>query len=202
MKHSLGASALLAFSAAVPAFLNRTAQAAAARPNGRDSVLVVLQLSGGNDGLNTVIPYEDDAYHRQRPTLHVTANRVHRLGSGLGLHPDMPAFLRLYQEGHLSILQGVGYPNSNRDHEAAMRHWHTAAPEQEFLPRKQKAAAPSRTAATNPVQARQSRSRGLELNQTGWLGRAIDQAYGPADLPGAFVGPIQVPFGLQAERAV
>jgi len=165
---------MLAFSPAVPGFLSRTALAAAAQRQDRDSVLVVIQLSGGNDGLNTVVPYEDDAYHRNRPTLRLRAESVLKLDSGLvGLHPDLAAFLRLYREGHLAIVQGVGYPDSNRDHDAAMRDWHTARP-------------------------------GEALAQTGWLGRVIDRACKTAqtDVPGVFVGPIPSPFSLQTEDAI
>jgi len=173
LKASLGTSTLLTLSAAVPGFLTRSALAAAARRNDRESVLVVIQLSGGNDGLNTVIPYQDDAYHRSRPTLRLTAKQVHKLDSQLGFHPDMQAFHRLYQEGHLSIVQGVGYPNSNRNHDAAMLNWHTARPMETF-------------------------------NQTGWIGRTIDQLYdyNEADVPGIFAGHIRAPFSLQTETAI
>jgi len=69
LKRSLGASTLAAFSGTVPFFLRQTARAAASQNQSGDSILVVIQLSGGNDGLNTVVPYEDDAYHRSRRTL-------------------------------------------------------------------------------------------------------------------------------------
>jgi len=173
LKASLGTSTLLTFSTAVPGFLSRSALAASSRRNDRDSVLVVIQLSGGNDGLNTVVPYEDDVYHQSRPTLRLTAKQVHKLDAQLGFHPDMQAFHRLYQEGHLSIVQGVGYPNSNRNHDGAMLNWHTARPAENF-------------------------------NQTGWIGRAIDQVYdyGKADAPGIFAGHIRAPFSLQTEKAI
>lgn len=172
LKGSLGASTLLTFSAAVPGFLTRTAHAAAQR-NNRHPILVVLQLSGGNDGLNTVIPYEDDAYHRARPTLRIAADRVLKLDSGLGLHPDMPGFLRLYHDGCLAILQGVGYPNSKRDHDAAQRDWHTARPNDAFS---------------------QTGWLGRAIDGVYDSSRA--------DLPGAFVGHIEPPFSLQTEKAL
>jgi len=173
LKVSLGAPALLAFGNAIPLLSARQAKAAPDQGNDRESVLVVIQLSGGNDGLNTVVPYEVDAYHRNRPTLRLSKDRVLKIERSLGFHPDMPAFLRLYEEGHLAIIQGVGYPNSSRDHDRAKQDWHTARPK-ETVP------------------------------QTGWLGRTIDQACasGAADAPGLFVGEIQTPFGLHAERAV
>ena len=126
-KETAGATSLLAFGSSVPAFLARSAAAMEAGQPSRESVLVVIQLSGGNDGLNTVVPYQDDAYHRSRPTLRIGAEQALKLDSSLGLHPAMPAFRKLYQEGRLSIIQGVGYPRSSRDHDAAMEDWHTGA---------------------------------------------------------------------------
>jgi uncharacterized protein (DUF1501 family) len=127
LKGALGASALASFGPAVPAFLARAAEAAPRVD--RDTVLVVIQLSGGNDGLNTVVPYADDEYARNRPTLCLPTNELHKIDAQLGFHPNMGAFLRLFQEGHLSVLQGVGYPNMDRSHDRGMRIWHTAAPE-------------------------------------------------------------------------
>jgi uncharacterized protein (DUF1501 family) len=89
-------------------------------------VLVVLQLAGGNDGLNTVVPYEDDHYGRNRTTLRLSGGEVLKLGSSLGFHPAMRGFQRLFQEGRLAVLQGVGYPAMQREHNAGMRMWQTA----------------------------------------------------------------------------
>jgi len=172
LKSSLGSATLLALSGPAPGFLCRTARAAGTASE-RGHVLVVIQLSGGNDGLNTVVPYEDDAYHRGRPTLRLGADRVLKLEDGLGLHPDMPAFLRLYREGHLSIVQGVGYPNSNRDHDRAKLDWHTARPAQDLV----------------------------ETGWLGRaIDGASDFSRG--DVPGVFVGSIRTPFGLHAGKAV
>jgi uncharacterized protein (DUF1501 family) len=110
---------------AMPVFLRA---ALGAKPDASGTVLVVLQLAGGNDGLNTVVPYEDEQYGRNRSTLRLTADRVHKIGSALGFHPGMQGFARLFQEGRLAVLQGVGYPNMHRDHGAAMRSWQTASP--------------------------------------------------------------------------
>lgn len=172
LQTSLRASALVAFSPVVPGFLSRAALADAARRSDRPSVLVVIQLSGGNDGLNTVIPYEDDLYHRSRPTLRLPPNRVLKLNSQLGLHPEMGAFQRLYEQGFLGIVQGVGYPNSKRDHPVAKRDWQTATPN-------------DTTCQTGWL--------GRAIDQVG---------DGQADVPGLFVGHILEPLGLQAERAV
>jgi uncharacterized protein (DUF1501 family) len=129
LKAALGTSTLLSFTPTAPNFLVRSLMAASPRRDERDTVLVVVQLSGGNDGLNTVVPYEDDEYARNRPTIHQPPNELHKIDSLLGFHPRMGAFMRLYEQGHLSIIQGVGYPNSDRSHESAMRIWHTADPD-------------------------------------------------------------------------
>jgi uncharacterized protein (DUF1501 family) len=99
----------------------------AARPGG-GRALVVLQLAGGNDGLNTVVPYEDDHYVRARTTLRLGANQVRKIGGSLGFHPELGGFERLLGEGRLAVVQGVGYPKMNRDHNAGMRYWQTARP--------------------------------------------------------------------------
>ena len=112
----------------MPALLERSAVAANKTEQVSDTVLVVLQLSGGNDGLNTVVPYADDIYARNRTTLRLTAGDVHKIDSLLGFHPQMQSFQRLLDEGQLTIVQGVGYSNSDRGHNEAMRDWHTAQP--------------------------------------------------------------------------
>lgn len=129
IKRTLAASTVLTFTGSVPALLQQTALAQT-KPGKDNTILVVLQLSGGNDGLNTVIPFEDDTYHRKRPTLRLTANQVLKITPQLGLHPEMPGFLRLFKDGSLGILQGVGYPKSSRDHAKAMLHWQSARPEE------------------------------------------------------------------------
>jgi uncharacterized protein (DUF1501 family) len=129
LKGTLGASTLLSFAPAAPSLLVRSAMAAPRRDD-RNTVLVVVQLSGGNDGLNTVVPYADDEYARNRPTLRLPAEELHKIDSLIGFHPRMGAFMQLYKDGCLSIVQGVGYPNQDRSHEGAMRTWHTADPDQ------------------------------------------------------------------------
>lgn len=120
----------------VPSFLHATihsltAQAAdAALPptTGKDgTILVVLQLAGGNDGLNTVIPVGNDFYHKARPRLAIADGQALRLQDGLGLHPALVGLKALYDEGRLSIVQGVGYPNPNRSHFRSMEIWQTAS---------------------------------------------------------------------------
>ena len=117
---------LLASGATLPAFLGRTALAAHSDRDER--VLVVVQLTGGNDGLNTIIPYRDDAYHRARPSLRLEPGQVLRLDDTLGLHPEMTGLKRLYDQGWLGVVTNVGYPNPDRSHFRSMDIWHTADP--------------------------------------------------------------------------
>jgi uncharacterized protein (DUF1501 family) len=127
LTHTLRSSSLVALSAVVPQFVSRTAQAA---PPGQDNILVILEMSGGNDGLNTVIPYADDLYHKARPTLRQTANQVIRLDDHVGLHSAMQGLKGLWQQGQLAVVQGVGYPNPQRSHFEAMDIWQSADPQQ------------------------------------------------------------------------
>jgi uncharacterized protein (DUF1501 family) len=113
---------------AASSFLARAAAQTAVKPDRDGAILVVLQLAGGNDGLNTVIPYEDDLYGRARTTLRLTGNQVQKIGSGLGFHPELRGMARLFNEGRLSVVQGVGYPNMHRDHIIGMQSWQTASP--------------------------------------------------------------------------
>ena len=95
---------------------------------GKDgSILVVLQLAGGNDGLNMVVPFADDAYYRARPKLALPAGTILRLNSYAGLNPKLTGLKSLFDDGHLSIIQGVGYPNPNRSHFRATEIWQTAS---------------------------------------------------------------------------
>src|SRR3954462_6606807 len=91
----------------------------AAEPGG-ETILVVLELTGGNDGLNTVVPYADDLYHRARPTLRLTAQQVVRVDDHMGLNPGLRGLDRLLGAGQLAIVQGVGYPNPDRSHFESM----------------------------------------------------------------------------------
>jgi uncharacterized protein (DUF1501 family) len=125
LTRTLQSSSLLALGPAVPGFLARTA--AAAEP-GRDNVLVVVEMTGGNDGLNTVIPYADDLYHKNRPTLRYTKEQVVRVDDHVGLHPSLRPLQTLLQNGKLAVVQGVGYPNPDRSHFESMDIWQSADP--------------------------------------------------------------------------
>jgi len=124
LKIAIGTPAVLSLGSTAPAFLEK---AAAADPNpDADRVLVVVQLSGGNDGLNTVVPYDNDEYGRNRKTLRMTKRDVIPIGSDLGLHPELTQMKRLLDDGHLGFVQGVGYPNPEGGHPESMRIWQTA----------------------------------------------------------------------------
>jgi uncharacterized protein (DUF1501 family) len=144
------ASTLLTTSATVPAFLQRTAWAAAHESAAKDRVLVVVQLTGGNDGLNTVVPFADDNYRRLRPKLNLADAKLHKLDAHVGLHPELDRLKKLYDKGLAGIVQSVGYPNPNRSHFESMAIWNIAPDDQQL--RHGKAAEAS----------------------GGWLARAID----------------------------
>ena len=123
------ASASLMMPKFLKAFTNTPQQLV---PKG-NKVLVVLQLSGGNDGLNTVIPYRNDLYYKNRPNLAINKTEAIGLTDDIGLHPELAALANLYQEGNMSILNNVGYPNPDRSHFRSMDIWHTAANSNEYL---------------------------------------------------------------------
>jgi uncharacterized protein (DUF1501 family) len=91
--------------------------------------LVVVQLSGGNDGLNAVVPYGNGMYYQLRPQIGIAADQVLRLDDNVGLHPNLKSFKALYDKQQLAIIQGVGYPNPSRSHFRSMEIWHTARPQ-------------------------------------------------------------------------
>lgn len=132
----LGNGLVLASAAmAMPTFLQRSAFALPDPSKGslpgvpEDRILVVIQLGGGNDGLNTVAPVGFDAYHRLRPGIAISKQQALTLEgryTDIGLHPALDGLKSLYDEGLMSIVQGVGYPNPNRSHFKSMDIWHTA----------------------------------------------------------------------------
>jgi uncharacterized protein (DUF1501 family) len=164
MSHGLG---LVSAAATVPAFLMRAGDALAADTTMRlsskpgvpdDRVLVVVQLSGGNDGINTVIPFGHRAYYDNRPALGIKEADVLQLAGadGIGLHPALGPIRDMIGAGLAGVVQGVGYPNPNRSHFASMDIWHTADPD--------------------------------GAGKRGWLGRAIDELPDPSGLDALSVG--------------
>jgi len=118
---------LLAFSQFAPRFLVQSTLAETPKPEKDRTILVLVQLAGGNDGLNTFIPFQDPNYHRLRPTLAIPAPDVLRLDDFHGLHPAMTAMRGLVSDGKLAIVQNVGYPNPNRSHFRSTEIWETAS---------------------------------------------------------------------------
>ena len=173
LRASLGTSALVSLGPTMPAFLGRTALAAHGQRAPGQPVLVVVQMAGGNDGLNTVVPYEDDQYANARPTLRLRGPELHKIDGSMGFHPELAGFLRLYREGLLSVVQGVGYPNPHGGHAESMHCWQSGK-----LP-------------GTPA-------------PTGWIGRTADHVTRPDEpgTPAVYVGQIERPFTLNAERAV
>jgi uncharacterized protein (DUF1501 family) len=163
-------TAFLSLAPAVPAFITRTALAAPAERDGR--VLVVLQLDGGNDGINTVVPFGDEGYAKLRRELRLQTTTLCKVGDGVGLHPALRPAADLMESGRLAIVQGVGYPNPNRSHFESMAIWHSARP------------------------------GAADEQSVGWLGQTLDLAGSPREGPGAIhVGDRSVPRALWARRA-
>jgi uncharacterized protein (DUF1501 family) len=139
---ALKQSTLIALAPTVPGFLAETAWAAAP---GRDNrALVVIELNGGNDGINTVVPFKDEGYARHRKVLRLPRDRLITVNDSVGLHPAMGEAGKLLESQRLAIVQGVGYPNPNRSHFESMAIWQTA------------------------------RLDSLGRPDTGWIGRALD----------------------------
>jgi len=179
LQNVLGGSALLSAGLTAPAFLTSTARLLAA-PGQRDhKVLVVVQLSGGNDGLNTVIPYRDPLYAQNRVALRIAPTTVVPLADGIGLHPQMRGMAELYEQGQLAVVQGVGYPNPNRSHFESMDIWHSCQRGDEMN-----------------GDAAAARAR------TGWLGRTIDRlpSRQRRELPALHLGRGALPLALVARQ--
>jgi len=154
---------LISLCPTVPGFIARLARASTPEQDGR--ILVVIQLDGGNDGLNTVVPFGDEAYARNRTTLKLATDRLIKVSDGIGLHPAMGQAGKLLESGRLGIVPGVGYPNPNRSHFASMAIWQTARLDEE------------------------------EHAGAGWLGRGLDTTagassmfVGPGSIPAAIRG--------------
>lgn len=163
-------SSLIALAPTVPGFLARLARAVETKRD--DRVLVVIQLDGGNDGINTVVPYRDEGYAKHRDKLRLPVERLHKLDENLALHPSMRAMAELFESRRLAVVEGVGYPNPNRSHDVSMAIWHTA------------------------------RSDASEHKQYGWLGRALDQLPPTAGSPASMlIGDGALPVAVVGRRS-
>jgi len=121
---ALGSTALVGLSSRVPDYLLAASRKEIHEKS--DRILVVVQLSGGNDGINTVVPWADDDYYKNRFTLAVGRNSVLKIDDHCGFNPAMTGFSKLVEAGNLSVINGVGYPNPNRSHFDSMDLWHSA----------------------------------------------------------------------------
>ncbi len=145
-------------------------------PSGPDRSLVVVELVGGNDGLNTLIPVDDDKYHNARPSLKSVAKGALKVADGFALHPSMPQIQDLFVRGEAAAVHSVGYPKPDRSHFRSQDIWHSADP---LIEKK-------------------------HAGTTGWLGRAADQLAKAHDaqVPALGLGGLEVPLALQGVNAV
>lgn len=127
LRRSSAGIGLLAFSRFAPSFLVQSTLAATPAPEKDRRVLVLVQLAGGNDGLNTLIPFDDPHYYSLRPTLGIAKKDALPIGDHTGLHPACTALQAMVKEGKLSIVQNVGYPNPNRSHFRSTDIWETGS---------------------------------------------------------------------------
>ncbi len=117
----------------IPNFLKSFEQQAMAQAQRQGKILVIIQLSGGNDGLNTIVPFQNDIYYRERPTIAIKQDKVLKLTDDIGLNPAMEALRGLYDDGKMQIINNVGYPNPDRSHFRSMDIWQTASSSDEYL---------------------------------------------------------------------
>ena len=130
-RHFLQVGSLATASFMVPKFLKAFEKGQLVPPGNK--VLVILQLSGGNDGLNTVIPVRNDIYYKVRPRLGIEKSKALLLNDEVGLHPSLTSLRDLYNDGSVGILNNVGYPNPDRSHFRSMDIWHTASKSDEYI---------------------------------------------------------------------
>ncbi|TWT66689.1 DUF1501 domain-containing protein [Allorhodopirellula solitaria] len=136
-------------------------------------ILVVIQMSGGNDGINTIVPYADEGYAKHRKKLRLPTDRLLKIDDSIGFHPSMRSAADLLEQGKLGIVQGVGYPNPSRSHDTSMAIWHSARVGGEDV-----------------------------LRSHGWLGRTMDAARNQADAPDMIlVGDEPQPLAIQSRRS-
>ena len=121
--------------AGLPVLLERTTAALTAQALAgtsveahRERIMVVVELSGGNDGLNTVVPTGDDEYYRVRPNLGIPATQAIPIADGFGFHPSLLGFERLYKDGMMAVVHGCGYDNPSLSHFSSMGYWHSGVP--------------------------------------------------------------------------
>lgn len=117
----------------IPNFLKAYEQTQLFEAKKQNKILIIIQLSGGNDGLNTVVPFRNDIYYQQRPRLAISAQDCLKLNDEVGLNPALKALQAIYDEGQMSIINNVGYPNPDRSHFRSMDIWQSASASNEYL---------------------------------------------------------------------
>lgn len=133
-RHFLQKSALTtAGSLLIPNFLKAYEVDRMGLPATSGKIVVIVQLSGGNDGLNTVVPFRNDIYYRERPTIAIPSEKVLKLNDDLGLNPALEPLRALYDDGQMTLINNVGYPNPDRSHFRSMDIWHTASDSNQYL---------------------------------------------------------------------
>jgi uncharacterized protein (DUF1501 family) len=180
VRAGLQTSTLLALAPTVPSFLAQTARAV--QPQRDSRVLVVIQLDGGNDGINTIVSFTDEGYGKYRKALQLPGDQLLKISSDLALHPAMREAAQLLESDRLAIVQGAGYPNPSRSHFKSMAIWHSANVN---LPRKE-----DYDAESNAIY--------------GWIGQALDGGRKPEDGSAAatFIGSGSLPAALRSRRSI
>ncbi|MEZ4903178.1 MAG: hypothetical protein R2822_16180 [Spirosomataceae bacterium] len=117
----------------IPQFLKAFERQHLGQQTLNEKIVVVIQLSGGNDGLNTVVPFRNDIYYRERPSIAIKRENVLRLNDDIGLNPALEKIKALYDNGLVSVINNVGYPNPDRSHFRSMDIWHTGSGSDQYL---------------------------------------------------------------------
>ena len=162
-------SSIVSLAPVLPHVFGRTANAAKLEAD--EKVLIVIQLDGGNDGLNTVIPFADDGYGKARKKLRIPTKDILKIDDHVGLHPSMRSAKALFDDGRLSIVQDVGYPNPNRSHFTSMKIWQTARFDVD------------------------------QHNDNGWLGRTLDLKSFEGKKNAVYVGQQETPVALWGRKS-
>ena len=168
-RNFLQKSSIVSLAPVLPQVFGRTANAATLESD--EKVLIVIQLDGGNDGLNTVIPFADDGYGKARKKLRIPTKDILKIDDHVGLHPSMRSAKALFDDGRLSIVQDVGYPNPNRSHFTSMKIWQTARFDVD------------------------------QHNDNGWLGRTLDLKSFEGKKSAIFVGQQETPVALWGRKS-
>ncbi len=177
-RHFLKQSAVVTLGALPSVIYRAIAAAEATRTLADGRILVVIEMSGGNDGINTVVPFADEGYAQHRKILRLPTESLIKINDSVALHPSMRSAAELLEHGKLAIVQGVGYPNPSRSHDTSMAIWHSA----------------------------QIGDEGT-LRTQGWIGRAMDAAQGGPNTPVTddpqmiLLGDESQPLAIQSRRS-